>query len=59
VVINRHQTNLIRLDKFATLRNPDVVWDLDKFPYPFNDSSFSEKLNAFDVIEHFRNIHKL
>lgn len=50
------QSNLVRLDKFANL-NPDVVWNLDEFPYPFNDSLFSE-IECFDVIEHLENIPK-
>ena len=46
--------NLVRLDKSPEV-NPDVVWDLDKFPYPFADSSFSE-IECFDVIEHLGDI---
>lgn len=48
--------NVVRLDKASNLE-PDVVWDLDKIPYPFNDSSFSE-IECFDVIEHLENIPK-
>lgn len=50
------QSNLVRLDKFEKLK-PDVVWDLDNFPYPFTDSNFS-KIECFDVIEHLENIPK-
>ena len=31
--------------------NPDMVWDLNKLPYPFEDDSFDE-LHAYDVLEH-------
>ncbi len=30
---------------------PDVVWDLNKVPLPFEDNSFDE-LHAYDVLEH-------
>jgi len=30
---------------------PDVVWDLEKLPYPFKDDSFDE-LHAYQVLEH-------
>lgn len=46
--------NLIRLDKSPELK-PDVVWDLNQFPYPFNDFSFS-KIECLDVIEHLDSI---
>jgi len=32
--------------------NPDIVWDLEKFPYPWEDSSIDE-IYASNVIEHF------
>jgi len=51
-----HQANVIRLDLSSEV-NPDVVWDLDKFPYPFKESNFSE-IECFDVIEHLDNIPK-
>lgn len=31
--------------------NPDVVWDLEKFPYPFPDDNFDE-IHAYEVMEH-------
>lgn len=46
--------NLIRLDISADVE-PDVVWNLDNLPYPFEDSEFSE-IECFDVIEHLSNI---
>ncbi len=48
------QNNLVRLD-ISSAVNPDVVWDLEKTPYPFDDSSFSE-IQCLDVIEHLGNI---
>jgi SAM-dependent methyltransferase len=50
------QPDLVRLDKFSKLE-PDVVWDLEKFPYPLEDSSFSD-IECFDVIEHLEDIPK-
>lgn len=50
------QQNLVRLDKCFQVE-PDVVWDLDKFPYPFDESSFLE-IECFDVIEQLENIPK-
>ena len=42
-------------------RNPssraDVICDLDRFPYPFRDSSF-DKLRAIHVIEHVSDVIK-
>lgn len=48
------QPNLVRLDISPEV-DPDIVWDLEKIPYPLNDSSFSE-IECFDVIEHLSNI---
>jgi SAM-dependent methyltransferase len=31
--------------------NPDVVWDLEKFPYPFQTDTFDE-IHAYEVLEH-------
>lgn len=50
------EPNLVRLDISEKL-SPDVVWDLNNFPYPFADSSFSV-IECFDVIEHLDNIPK-
>lgn len=43
----------------------DVVWDLEEFPWPFEDSSF-DYIKAFHIIEHinnqvgfFREIHRV
>ena len=32
--------------------NPDVVWDMTKFPYPFEDNTFDYVLMR-DILEHF------
>lgn len=42
--------NLTTLDYVKT-HNPDVVWDLEEFPYPFEDNSFDE-IHAYEVLEH-------
>jgi SAM-dependent methyltransferase len=31
--------------------NPDVVWDLCRFPFPFDDNTFDE-IHAYEVLEH-------
>lgn len=46
--------NLVRLDISADVQ-PDVVWNLDQIPYPFEDNEFSE-IECFDVIEHLSNL---
>jgi SAM-dependent methyltransferase len=30
---------------------PDVLWDLNEFPYPFEDNTFDE-IHAYEVLEH-------
>lgn len=46
--------NATRLDICPDI-NPDVVWDLNNYPYPFDDSSFTE-IECFDTIEHLEKI---
>ena len=46
--------DLVRLDISADVE-PDVVWDLDRLPYPLENESFTE-IECFDVIEHLSNI---
>jgi SAM-dependent methyltransferase len=41
---------LVTLDHNAD-HNPDVVWDLETLPLPFEDASF-DSISAFDVLEH-------
>jgi ubiquinone/menaquinone biosynthesis C-methylase UbiE len=48
------EPNLVRLDRSSRVE-PDVVWDLNEFPYPFSDSFFSE-IQCMDVIEHLEDI---
>ena len=50
------EENLTRLDKSPAVA-PDVLWDLDLCPYPFDDSTFAE-VECFDVIEHLADIPK-
>jgi len=47
---NRHLDGAINLDRIPEV-NPDVVHDLDKFPWPFEENRFNE-VYANDVIEH-------
>jgi SAM-dependent methyltransferase len=42
--------NLTTLDHDPSC-NPDVVWDLNVLPYPFEDETFDE-VCAFEVLEH-------
>jgi len=36
----------------------DLVWDLNKFPYPFKDNQF-EEIFAFNILEHLNDPHKV
>lgn len=40
----------INLDRSASC-NPDVVWDINDIPWPFEDGRFI-RVNAFHIIEH-------
>jgi SAM-dependent methyltransferase len=42
--------NPVRLD-INEDHKPDVVWDLNQFPYPFADNEFDE-IHAYEVLEH-------
>jgi SAM-dependent methyltransferase len=48
--VSPHWTKLVTLD-FNGDHNPDVVWDLTKRPFPFEDSTFDE-VHAYEVLEH-------
>lgn len=41
---------LVTLDIDPTT-NPDVLWDLNELPYPFDSGSFDE-IHAYEVLEH-------
>ena len=43
-------SNLTTLDNNPAC-NPDVLWDMDELPYPFEDNTFDE-IHAYDVLEH-------
>lgn len=43
-------SDVTTLDLFDT-HQPDVVWDLEKLPLPFEDDSFDE-IHAYEVLEH-------
>ena len=47
----------VNVDVVAAVK-PDVVHDLNQFPYPFADSSFTE-ICAYDVVEHIENLPAL
>lgn len=47
---NNTWKNLVTLDIDPSC-NPDVVHDLDVFPYPFEDETF-EEIHAYEVLEH-------
>jgi len=51
------QPDLIRLD-ISERVEPDLVWNLEQYPYPFEDSKFST-IECFDVIEHLQDIPKV
>lgn len=42
--------NLVTLDIDPSTK-PDVVWNLDNLPYPFQDEEFDE-IHAYEVLEH-------
>lgn len=41
---------LITLD-FVSSHNPDVLWDLENHPLPFDDNSF-DRIHAYEILEH-------
>ena len=47
---SKEWVNLTTLD-INPAHNPDVIWDLEQFPYPFEDGEFDE-IHAYEVLEH-------
>jgi hypothetical protein len=47
---NNEWTELVTLD-FNADHNPDVVHDLNKVPYPFEDNAFDE-IHGYEILEH-------
>jgi SAM-dependent methyltransferase len=47
----------IHLDS-AEVVKPDILWDLNKFPYPFEDNSIDEIL-AYSILEHLDDVVKV
>lgn len=43
-------SGLVTLDFYPECK-PDILHDLEEFPYPFGDSTFDE-IHAYDVLEH-------
>jgi len=48
------ESDVVRVDRSPAVA-PDVVWDLDARPYPFDDSSF-DRVECFDVLEHLADV---
>ena len=50
----KKQPGAIGIDRNPASK-PDVLWDLDRFPYPFADNSF-DRVMAIHVIEHLADV---
>lgn len=48
---NRDQPYVLTTVDIVDTHNPDVVWDLDHTPWPFEDNSYDE-VHAYEVLEH-------
>jgi len=48
--ISKNYENAVTLDIFPDMK-PDVVWDLNDLPLPFEDEEFDE-IHAYEVLEH-------
>lgn len=51
---NKKRDGWLNVDRAESIK-PDQVHDLNQYPYPWPDSSFSE-IQAYDVIEHLDDI---
>ncbi|UCF07754.1 MAG: methyltransferase domain-containing protein [Thermoplasmata archaeon] len=47
----------LNLDSAEAVK-PDVMWDLNEFPYPFEDNTFDEIL-AYSILEHLDDLVKV
>lgn len=47
---NREWSGLITLDKNPS-HQPDILWDLEKKPWPF-DAGLADEVHMYDVLEH-------
>jgi SAM-dependent methyltransferase len=50
----RHRADCLNVDHLAAVE-PDLVLDLDRYPYPLPSGHF-ERIYAFDVVEHLEDI---
>ena len=54
---NKIKKNFVNLDKFETFK-PDIVHDLEKFPYPFKDNS-ADYILLSHILEHIGNTFEI
>ncbi len=47
----------INVDSIEAVK-PDVLWNLNEFPYPFDDNTFEEVL-AYSILEHLDDVVKV
>jgi SAM-dependent methyltransferase len=50
----KRRNDCVNVDRAAEV-HPDLVWDLDNYPYPLPESHF-QRIYAHDVIEHLQSI---
>ena len=50
----KRREGCLNVDRIAGV-NPDLIWDLDRYPYPLPDSHF-QRIFAGDVVEHLEKI---